>query len=612
MPPPMQEKNVKMFVTNATKLALKYNLGNKINNIISVYILKMLGCKEKELEDFKEDIKKTYFEKGEEIVNNNLSALTESDTVLRNLEVEKFTLKEEKQLIDNDNYVIKTMLKREGNNLKVSDFIKYKSGSFEGNTSGVDKRRVSATVPKWLKENCIQCGQCSFVCPHAVIRSYSLTDEELKNTSLNIEDTNPSLGEDNKHFYIGISEANCTACGLCEKVCPGKKGEKALIFGDYAEEKDKIFDEVDKVAKNCTPFKKETVKGLSFIQPVFEFSGACAGCGETPYLNLLTKLYKESIVIANATGCSSIYSASLPCTAYKIPWISSLFEDNAEFGLGIHTSYKNIRNQIKNIMYETKDKVAPEVKSIYKKFIDNMEDDEITKEVKKELEIRKVPVEIEKLMDYIPSRKVWIIGGDGWAYDIGYGGVDHVLASGENVKILVLDTEVYSNTGGQKSKATKTSAIAEFASSGKTTPKKDLFRIAMCTPNVYVASICLGADMQGAIKAFKEANEHNGPALIIAYSPCIAHGIKGGLNNSIEEEKLLVDSGYNLLMRYDGDKLYLDSKEPDFSLYEKVFARELRYKNLTILNENEYQELYKKNIENAKSRYEYFKNLSEK
>jgi len=601
------DKKLRVFITNADELANKYNLNGKINNIISIYVLKMLGCTSEDIEKFKDQIKSVYKDKGEEVVNNNISALEESTSVLRELDVNNLTITKEQE--EKVTTLTDYMLKRRGNLLKVSDFLTHKDGTFEGGTSKSEKRKVMQLVPKWNKENCIECNECALVCPHAVIRPFSMTKEELNKVGLSDEKVLASFGEDDKYFYISVSESNCTGCGLCIDTCPGKAGKKALSFGNYSDEEDKLCDELTETVENKTIFKKETIKGLGFVKPVFEFNGACAGCGETPYIRILTELYKDEIVIANATGCSSIYGASLPCTPYSIPWISSLFEDNAEFGLGLHTSYKNIRENLKNTMYKIKDEVKPEIKDIYKEFIDNFNDSEKTIKIKKKLLEKETNEEIKSLIDYIPARKIWIIGGDGWAYDIGYGGLDHVLWSGEDVKILVLDTEVYSNTGGQKSKSTKTSAVAEFAAKGKTTTKKDLFKVAMGIPNVYVASICLGSNKMQAIKAFKEAHEHNGPAIIIAYSPCIEHGIKGGMKNALEEEKFLVDSGYNILMRYNGNKLIIDSKEPDFSLYEEVFKRELRYRNLKELNSEEYMKLYEQNIDDAKNRYQYYKNI---
>ena len=395
------------------------------------------------------------------------------------------------------------------------------------------------------------------------------------------------------------------------QACPGKNGEKALIKGTYNDRLDKVSDRLFKDQINDTKFNKFTVKGVSYQKPYFEFSGACAGCGEAGYIKILTLLYGRNIVISNATGCSSIYGGSLPLTPYKIPWMNSLFEDNAEFAFGIHESYKNTRNRIKDIMYETRNEVSPLVKDIYKTWIDNMEDDDITNAVKYELENKDIPSSLRELIDYIPSRKVWVIGGDGWAYDIGYGGVDHVLSSNQNAKILVLDTEVYSNTGGQASKSSHKGAVAEFANNGKITTKKDLFRIAMSYPNTYVAQISLGANIMHTINVLKEAEEHQGPAIVIAYCPCVEHGINGGMSNSIAEEKLAVDSGYVLLMRYKDNKLLLDSKEPDFQKYDEFLSNEVRYKALKIKNKKMAESLLLENKENAINRYNYYKKLSE-
>ena len=604
-------KNIKVYIANLDELNEKYNLRGKINNIICMYMLKITGYGKTEINSFKKLVEKTYKSKGDIVVENNINAIDEALEYLEEIDNNIFTLSNLQN--KNTNFTNEVLYLR-GNDLKVSDFDKYKDGTFEGGTAASDKRKISDLVPKWCSENCIECNQCAFVCPHACIRPFSLDDKDLPYAHLDKAETIPSMGEKDKHFYMAINESNCTGCGLCMKACPGKQGEKALVEGQYDERKDKIAEHLFEKHENETSFNKYTVKGIGFRKPYFEFSGACAGCGEAAYIKLLTELYGKNMVIANATGCSSIYGGSLPLTPYKIPWMNSLFEDNAEFGFGIHMSYKKMRERLKDLMYQYKDDVLPEVKATFKEWIDNMEDDDYTIAIKDKLDKMPIPEEIRKLIDYIPSRKVWILGGDGWAYDIGYGGLDHVLHSNENINILVLDTEVYSNTGGQKSKSTRTGGIAEFASSGKIETKKDLFKIAMAIPNVYVASISMGANMMQTLKTFKEAYEHNGPSLIIAYSPCIAQGIMGGLSNQLEEQKILVEVGYNLLMRYnpEEDKLTVDSKEPDFSNYSAVFERELRYRNLENINEDEYQELYEANMNASRDRYTYFKNLENK
>ena len=605
----IKEKNVKVLITNANALADKYNLRGKINNIIAYYMLKMLGASGEDIVRFKDNIRNTYKAKGSKVVDANLNAIDESEDNLRELETSKLTYSKN---VENSTSIYNEMLYRRGKTLKVSDFLDHADGTFEGGVASSDKRKMSDKVPTWIKENCTECNMCSFICPHAVIKPHSLTEDDLEKTGLAKEKTIASIGEEGKGFYLVVNTDMCTGCGLCTKVCPGKNGEKALVMGEYDPAANEIITALENHT-NTVPFPKTTIKGLGFEKYYFEYPGACAGCGETVYTRVLTSLYGKETVIANATGCSSIYGASLPCTPFTIPWMSSLFEDNAEFGYGLYLAYKDARKRIKEIMIETKDEVDPSVKDIYKKWIDNEDSSEITLEVKEELKKASIPEELRELIDYIPYRQVWIVGGDGWAYDIGFGGLDHVLRTGENVKVLVLDTEVYSNTGGQKSKSTRTGAIAEFASSGKLKPKKDLFEIAMNIPNCYVASISAGANQMQTIKAIKEAHDHNGPAVIIAYSPCISHGIEGGMGGSIEEQKLLVESGYNILMRYNpkDNKLVLDSKEPNYSLYETVFAKELRYKNLEEMNEKDYKKLYDEHINNAMNRYKHYKKISD-
>lgn len=605
-------KGIKFFVTNAESLASKFNLKGKTSSIISAYMLDMLGCSPEDREKFVEIVKKSLKGKDEETIKNNENVITHRADYLREYDVNKFTFEENASC--DHNCAMCKMINREGSKLSVNEVYEFMDGTFEGGSSKSEKRKITEYVPVWNKENCIQCNQCAFVCPHSVVRPFLLTEEDLEKYGLTKDEVLPAVGEDNKYFYVAVSEDNCTGCGLCNFVCPGKGGNKALDFGRVDERRNAIAEKLFSEHKNESKFNKYTVKGVGYEKPGFEFSGACAGCGETPYLKLLTSLYRDEIVISNATGCSSIYGASLPCTPYSIPWINSLFEDNAEFGYGLYTSYRHVRNRIKDVMKNSLEIVNPDIKSEFIRFLENSENYEITSSVKENLIEKEIPKEIKENIDYLPARNVWIVGGDGWAYDIGYGGLDHVLRKNEKVRVLVLDTEVYSNTGGQSSKSTRVGAVAEFANDGKKTDKKDLFKVALTIPNLYVASVCLGANMNQTLKAFKEAEEHNGPSLIIAYAPCIAHGIKGGMKNSIDEEKLLVESGYTLLMRYNPDegKLYLDSKEPDYSRYEEVFNRELRYKNLTKNNAENYEELYNANQDEAKRRYNYYKELSEK
>ena len=496
-----------------------------------------------------------------------------------------------------DDSVISMINERKGNEIPVSKLIDYACGRFPGATTNNEKRNISNIVPKWLPENCIQCGMCVLSCPHAVIRAISNEDEV---------ESIPFIGNDGLKFAIKISEKDCTGCGVCASVCPGKKSIKALKMIEKVEKTNIDFETI----KSINPLPKITIKGVALERPLFAYSGACAGCGETPYIKLLTQLLGEKLVIANATGCSSIYGGSTPSTPYSIPWANSLFEDNAEFALGIHISYKQKRDRIKHIMEETINSVDKDIKELFTRWLENENDFEITKEVKEKLQDKLIPKELKDLIDYIPARTIWAIGGDGWAYDIGYGGLDHVLHSNENIKILVLDTEVYSNTGGQSSKSTKLGAVAEFANFGKRTMKKDLFKIASCIPNCYVASISLGANMMQAIKAFNEAEAHEGPAIIIAYSPCIEHGIKTGMTTSSEEQKLAVECGYTILMRYDG-KYYIDSKEPDFNKYETFLDNEVRFNALKIKDNELASKLLEEQKENAINRYEYYKKLSE-
>lgn len=598
----LEDRNITIFTIDAGKIADRNGLKGKISIIFEAILLKLIGVQGYE-ETLYENIEKRFRTKGEDVVAANKQCVKESIAGLVPYRDKIKVGIDAEERMD----VIEAINARKGNELKVSDLIEFKNGAFPSGLSKLEKRRVSDAVPIWNKEACIQCGMCSMVCPHAVVRPFILDkDEELAQDGIALIG-----GSDKYKFLISVSEADCTGCGLCVSVCPGKNGEKALKMGNPSLKRQRLANTLFNFYKNPEVFDKFTIKGSQLEKPKFEFSGACSGCGETPYIKLLTQLFGDRLIIANATGCSSIYGGSVPSTPYSVPWANSLFEDNAEFGYGILEGYKTIRKRIKEIMEECMESSSEVVKELYETWIANMEDANITKKVREELESEDIPKEIRELLDYIVAPSIWAIGGDGWAYDIGFGGIDHVLSSNENINILVLDTEVYSNTGGQASKSTHYGAVAEFADSGKKTDKKDLFRIAMSYPNVYVASVALGANMFQTLKAFKEAEEHDGPSIIIAYSPCIEQGIKKGMSCSLTESKMAVDSGYALLMRYKDKELIIDSKEPNFEKYEDFLDEEIRYNALKITHPKIAHELLEINKESAIERYEYYKSLSE-
>ena len=586
----IKNKDIKVYYVDADNIALESGLKGKISKIMETLILDLVSVPNAQ-EIVKESVKKDFATKGKTVIDNNIKAI---DLALQSLKELKVTDADIESDDNKDMSVIDMINHRLGDQIPVSRLLPFNNGAFPNQSSAKEKRNTSTIVPKWNKENCIQCGMCSLVCPHAVIRAIASKDE-AKGV--------PFIGKDGLYYEIVVSEKDCTGCGVCANTCPGKAGKKALemIQNDPLKRTNVDFSKFDCV----NPLDKFTIKGSQLEKPYFEFSGACAGCGETPYIKLLTQLFGKKLVIANATGCSSIYGGSTPSTPYGIPWANSLFEDNAEFALGIHLSYKQKRERIAHIMESALPSVDKDVQELFHKWLDNQSDVDITTDVKEKLKDKLVPKELIDLLDYVPARTVWAIGGDGWAYDIGYGGLDHVLHSNENVKVLVLDTEVYSNTGGQMSKSTKLGAVAEFANMGKKTIKKDLFKIASTIPNCYVASISLGANMMQAIKAFAEADKHDGPAIIIAYCPCIEHGIKTGMGCSSEEQKLAVECGYTLLMRYDKE-YYLDSPKPNFDKYEEFLDNEVRFNALKLKNKSLADEILKAQKENAIKRFEYY------
>ena len=605
----LNKNNTQIFTINAYDIASKVGLKNKISMIMEIAILYVTNLIEYKFakEELIKYIKEKFSKKGENVVNANISALDLTETSIKEIKLDNTN----EIIEDNKLGFYETMFKKEGDSLKVSEFLKMPTGIFKPGTSKLDKKGISEIVPHYIPQNCISCNQCTVVCPHSVIRGYNLSKEEYENAPEFIKTRcTKMLGDEDSYFAIGISVNACTGCGLCVSTCPGMRGEKALTFNSLSEEiknkEQEVFDYLDNNITNKHKFNETQVKGLGFNKPKFEYCGACAGCGEPAYIKILTQLFGDNLIIANATGCSSIYGGSAPSTPYTLPWASSLFEDNAEYGYGMLIGNNLIRNRIKNIMENNMDNTNS---NLFKEWLDNYDNYEITKNVYNNLN-NDIPVELKELKDYIPSRNYWCIGGDGWAYDIGFSGIDHVLSSNDNINILVLDTEVYSNTGGQSSKSSKIGSIASFATSGKKTNKKDLARIAMSYKNAYVAQISLGANMMQVIKTLKEANDYNGPSIVIAYCPCISHGITGGMENSISIEKLAVECGYfPTFRRHPEHGFTLDSKKVDFDKYEEFLNFQTRYSMLQKVNKRESDELLKLNKQDAIERYEYYSGL---
>ncbi len=638
-------KNVNFFIINATKLAHDIGLGNRTNTIMQSAFFKLANIIpfDEAKNYMKEYAKKTYGKKGDKIIEMNYNAIDEGADKLIQVKVDKEWVNLEDEIKKEDFYkgsefvenIVKPMNAARGDNLPVSAFLGYEDGSFEAGTTKYEKRGVGVTVPKWIKENCIQCNQCVYVCPHAVIRAFLLDENDEAKSNLS-DDLLEAKGKELKglKYKIQVSPLDCTGCELCAQNCPSK--EKSLVMVPLEEELKKGEQEkadflFENVKYKDDLMNKQSVKGIGFSKPYFEFHGACPGCGETPYITLLTRLYGDHLIIANATGCSSIYGGSAPSTPYTkdeagkgVAWANSLFEDNAEFGMGMKIANETIRHRIENIMLDNIDKVPNNLKALYNDWIANKFDFFKSNEISKTL----VPIlkqnqniesvkEILNLKDYLPNISQWIIGGDGWAYDIGFGGLDHALASGENINILVLDTEVYSNTGGQSSKSSRTGSIAQFTASGKRMQKKDLGIMMMTYGNIFVAQINSNASQANTIKVIIAAEAYDGPSLIIAYSPCIAHGIKGGLGYSGNQAELATKCGYWPTYTYDPalikegkNPLKLTSKEPNFDLYEEFLLNETRYNALKKINPEHAKELFEINKLDAIRRYKQLKRLS--
>ena len=640
--------NIKFYVIDGVKIGIETGMGpTRINTILQSAFFKLAKIipEEKAIELMKAAAKATYGRKGDDVVAKNWAAIDEGAKQIKEVAVpESWKNAEDEGLTTTHaesgradavkfvNTIQAKVTSQEGNNLPVSAFADYVDGTTPSGTSAYEKRGIAVNVPVWNPENCIQCNRCSFVCPHAVIRPVAMTAEEAAAAPEGIQ-TMPMTGMPDYTFTMAISQLDCTGCGSCANVCPGKKGVKALAMESLAahEAEQKYFDyaaalpeKTDVVAK----FKENTVKGSQFKKPLLEFSGACAGCGETPYAKLITQLFGDRMYIANATGCSSIWGNSSPSTPYTVnekgqgpAWSNSLFEDNAEFGYGMLLAQKAIRGGLKAKVEDVmnSEKAPEEVKAACKEYLDTFDcgatNGTATEKLVEAIKDADCDVcrDIVKNKDFLAKKSQWIFGGDGWAYDIGFGGVDHVLASGKDINVMVFDTEVYSNTGGQSSKSTKTGAIAQFAAGGKETKKKDLASIAMSYGYVYVAQIAMGADFNQTVKAIAEAEAYPGPSLIIAYAPCINHGIKKGMSKAQTEEQLAVECGYWNNFRFnpaaEGSKFTLDSKAPDLAGYEEFLNGEVRYNALARFNPEKAKVLFAKNEEEAKARYAYLQKL---
>lgn len=636
------KNDINFYIIDAVKIAQQIGLGGRINMIMQSAFFKLADIipLEDAVKYLKEAVEHSYGLKGKDVVDMNNAAIDMGVNAVVKVDVPaawadaadtEAAAKSGNDFIDN---ILVPMNRMEGDKLPVSAFKDHEDGTFPSGTAAYEKRGIAINVPEWQMEKCIQCNQCAFVCPHAVIRPVLMTEEEAANAPEGML-SKDAIGAKGLKFHMAVSPLDCTGCGNCAQVCPAK--EKALVMKPLETQlaKTENWDyAMKKVAPKPNPMNKNTVKGVQFEQPLFEFSGACAGCGETPYAKLVTQLVGDRMMIANATGCSSIWGASAPSMPYcknaaghGPSWANSLFEDNAEYGLGMYLGVKHTRERVADRVKEALNlPVSEELKAAMQNWLDNMNVSDGTRERAEALKAalaaensdNALLKEIAGLGQYFVKRSHWIFGGDGWAYDIGYGGLDHVLASGENINVMVFDTEVYSNTGGQSSKATPAAAIAKFAASGKRTRKKDLGMMAMSYGYVYVAQIAMGADKNQTLKAIAEAEAYDGPSLIIAYSPCINHGLKAGMGNSQLEAKHAVECGYWANYRYNPDlkeqgknPFILDSKEPTGNFREFLMG-EVRYSSLLKQFPDQAEALFEKTEHDAKERLATYKRLAGK
>ena len=644
----MADHKIKFYIIDGSKIGVEVGMGpTRINTILQSAFFKLAKIipEEKAIEFMKSAAKATYGRKGEEVVKKNCAAIdagADPKNVIevkipaswKNAEDEGLDFKDvtgkRKDVVDFVNNIQNKVSAQEGNTLKVSDVAPYADGSTPSGSAAFEKRGIAVNVPSWDPTKCIQCSFCSYVCPHAAIRPVAMTEAEASKAPAGMK-TVAMTGMDKYKFAITISALDCTGCGSCANVCPGMKGEKALTMGAIAsnEGEQKYFDysvKLDTKPEVVEKFKETTIKGSQFKKPLLEFSGACAGCGETPYVKLVTQLFGDRMYIANATGCSSIWGNSSPSTPYTVnekgqgpAWDNSLFEDNAEFGYGMLLANNAIRDGLKEKVEAVAEDGNNDQKAAAKEWLDTFASgatngaasDKLLEALKGDKTA--AAKEIVKNKDFLAKKSQWIVGGDGWAFDIGFGGVDHVLASGKDVNILVLNTEVYSNTGGQSSKATPTGAVAQFAAGGKEVKQKDLAAIAMSYGYVYVAQISMGADKAQTLKAIAEAEAYPGPSIVIAYAPCINHGIKIGMSKVMDEEKKAVDTGYWNLFRFNPaaeNKFTLDSKTPT-QPYSDFLAGEVRYTSLKLKNPDRAEKLFAKAEQNSKDHLEFLNKMTE-
>lgn len=636
----LAEKNIRFYTINATEIAEEIGLGGRTNTIMQSTFFKIANVIPYELAvtQMKDAIKKSFGRKGDEIVAMNNAAIDRGcDYVEVAIPAEWKNIVLKKDQDDRDipafiKNIVEPINAQKGDDLPVSAFLGREDGTFPAGTTRFEKRGIAVNVPEWQVDNCIQCNQCAYVCPHAAIRPFLMTADELAAAPAGTTSAKGTGGTKEYQFRIQVSVLDCTGCGNCADVCPSKV--KSLVMkplGTQTEQIDRWTYMHEKVGYKDTVLGKEkSVRNSQFAQPLFEFSGACAGCGETPYIKLITQLYGDRMIISNATGCSSIYGGSAPSTPYttdkagKGPaWGNSLFEDNAEYGYGMALGVNKLRDRIEKLMKENMEAVNETTREAFGEWITNRENANESKvaseKVVAALKNEKLPVskEIMALEQYLIKKSVWIMGGDGWAYDIGYGGLDHVLASGEDVNVLVVDTEVYSNTGGQSSKSTPVAAIAKFAAAGKRIRKKDLGMMAMSYGYVYVAQVAMGASNNQFLKALKEAEAYKGPSLIIAYSPCINHGLRAGMGQTQLEEEMAVKSGYWANYRYNPmneaegkNPFELDSKEPDWSMFKNFLLGEVRFSSLKQAFPEVADELFSVAEDNAKWRYKSYQRLA--